>query len=73
MGRKKKFYFQDSDESNMNRAPVEGFMPYGSFLKNMIYPDFTQVAMFSLDVPQLMNNQVHQLESTFNEGFHNFK
>ncbi|GEM_PF-2702610 len=73
MGQNKKFYLQESDDSNMNRSPIDGSMPYGGFLRNMIYPEFYAGSLFFLDRPQITNSQVSQLSPQDNIDSNNLK
>ena len=73
MGQNKKFYLQESDDSNMNRSPIDGIMPYGAFLKDMIYLDFCGASTFIMGMPQITNSQVAQLGPQVNSDFNNLK
>ncbi len=73
MGQNKKFYLQESDDSNMNRSPIDGVMPYGGFLKNMIYPEFYAGSLFIVDRPQITNSQASQLSPQVNSDINNLK
>lgn len=71
MGKNKKFYLQESDDSNMNRSPIDGIVPYGGFLKDMVYPDFYGPSMFAVDMPQMTNSQASQLKSNVDSDSQN--
>lgn len=71
MGKNKKFYLQESDDSNMNRSAIDGIVPYGGFLKDMIYPDFYGPSMFIVDMPQMTNTQDSQLKSNVDSDSQN--
>lgn len=69
MRRSKEFFLQESDDSYMNRAPIGGLIPYGGFLKNFIYFDFSTIEMIDKDLPQIARNQDIQNMSQFNDNF----
>lgn len=69
MRRSKEFFLQDSDDSYMNRAPKSGFIPFGGFLNNFVYLDFSTIGMIDLDLPHLARNQDIQNKSQFYDNF----
>lgn len=70
MRRSKEFFLQESDDSNMNRAPIGGLVPYGGLLRNFVYFDFSTLEMSAdKDLPHIIRNQDILNGSQFNDNF----
>jgi hypothetical protein len=69
MRRSKEFFLQESDDSYMNRSPIGGLVPYGGFLKNFVYLDFSNIAINDSDLLHIARNQDVQNRSQLNGNF----